>query len=433
MMDIKKKVHKLEYYRWVVWGTLFLIFPVVHLQRQALGVVREELVGAFGLTSVAFASIGSIYFYVYAFMQIPAGLLADTLGVRLTVTIGMVLAGTGSVLFGLAPNIYALYIGRFLVGLGVSVVFVSIMKAQAQWFRESEFGTLTGLTGFVGNVGGILAQTPLAFLVVLLTWRISFVAIGIFTLLLAIICYLLVRNNPVDMGFAPVYKPAIEHTNNVKGEKLRFKRGLKTVFGNPGTWIAFFIFLGFNSGFIVLVSIWGTSYIVDVYGLAKVEAANYILMMVVGAALGAMVIGWISDHIRRRKLPMLLFGGLNVLCWFYLVIVCGAKPPATVLMLLLFILGFSSMAFILSHAWAKEVNPIELSGTATAVVNVGGFVGAAIVPLILGLVFDKYGSVFPAVLVYKYAFMICLGFSVFAFICTFIIKESYCRNIFISS
>ncbi len=432
-MNIKNKAHKLEYYRWVVWGTLFAVFPIVHFQRLALGVIRDELAGAFGLSSIAFANLGSIYFYVYAFMQIPAGFLADTIGVRLTVTLGMVLAGLGSILFGFAPNLYALYAGRFFIGLGVSVVFVSIMKAQTQWFQETEYGTLAGLTTFIGNVGGILAQTPLALLVALITWRISFAAIGVYTFVLAVLCYVFVRNEPSEMGLPPVNQPAVPHVNNVKSERLRLIPSLKKVFGNPGTWVSFFIFVGYNAGFIVLVSIWGTSYIVDVYGLAKVQAANYILMIMVGAALGSMIIGRLSDHVRRRKLPMLIFGAVNVLCWFYLVVLCGAKPPLASLTPLLFVLGFSNMAFVLSHAWAKEVNPIELAGTTVAVVNVGGFFGAAIIPLILGIVFDKYGGVLPVVIVYKRALMICLGSSLFGFICTLLIKETYCKNAYKSS
>jgi len=432
-MDMKSKAHKLENYRWVVWGTLFLIFPIVHFQRLALGVVREELAGAFGLSSIAFANLGSIYFYIYALMQIPAGFLADTVGIRLTVSIGMGLAGIGSFLFGFAPNVYVLYFGRFLVGLGVSVVFVSIMKAQTQWFKASEFGTLTGFMNFIGNVGGLLAQSPLALLVALITWRISFAAIGVYTFVLAVICYVFVRNDPAEMGLPPVNPPTLAQMNNDKSERLRLIPSLKMVFGNPGTWIGFFVFLGYNAGFIVLVSIWGTSYIVDVYGLAKVQASNYILMMMVGAALGSMVIGRLSDYIKQRKLPILIFGAANVLCWFYLVIISGAKPPLAALVPLLFIMGFSNMALVMPHSCAKEVNPIELAGTTTAVVNVGGFAGAALIPLLLGMVFDKYAGVLPVVLVYKKGFMICLGFSLFALICTLLIKETYCRNTYQSN
>jgi sugar phosphate permease len=134
------------------------------------------------------------------------------------------LAGLGSIIFGFSPNIQMAFLGRLVVGFGVSVVFVSILKTQTEWFYEREFGTMSGLTSFVGNLGGALAQTPLVFLVSLLTWRYTFVMIGAFSLVVAILCYIIVRNKPSDMGL-----PSISSLEGrtIKEEKVDIKKALR--------------------------------------------------------------------------------------------------------------------------------------------------------------------------------------------------------------
>ena len=91
---------------------------------------------------------------------------------------------------------------RLLVGIGVSVVFVCILKILDQWFRPQQFSTMSGVTSFIGNLGGLLAQTPLVFMVAVLTWRHTFAVIGAGSLLIAVLCYLIIRNTPREMSAA---------------------------------------------------------------------------------------------------------------------------------------------------------------------------------------------------------------------------------------
>ena len=136
-------------YRWIIWGVLLTAYLIVIFHRYSFGIIKDELSGSFNMSSTAFANLSSMYFYAYMLMQIPTGILVDSLGVRFTVTIGMLLAGAGSLLFGYSRNIHIVFTGRFLIGIGVSVVFVSILKILSKWYDEKEFGTMTGLTSFI--------------------------------------------------------------------------------------------------------------------------------------------------------------------------------------------------------------------------------------------------------------------------------------------
>jgi len=424
------KVKKLMTYRWVVWGVLALAYIIVFFHRFAAGVVRDDLVREFGISGTTFANLGSMYFYAYMIMQIPSGILADSLGARKTVTIGTLVASIGSFIFGFAPSIFWAFVGRLLVGLGVSVVFISILKIQSQWFKESEFGTMSGITSFAGNIGGIIAQTPLALMVAAFTWRYSFAVIGTFSIGIAILCYVLVRNTPSEMNLPSIADVEGKKVKEGSRQKPDLMKGLIKVLTNPRTWPGFVLFAGFFGAFASMTGTWGSSYIVDVYGIPKVSAANYMIAAVLGLAIGSIAIGKLSDKIKKRKLPMIIFGAIYVICWGVIVFVGGGKPPIGILMLLLFILGFSCPAFVLGWGCSKEINPPEIAGISTSVVNIGGFFGAAILPPLLGKVFDKFGNTLPPVELYHKAFMYCFISTVIGFVFAFLIKETNCRNIY---
>lgn len=424
-----KTFRKIQIFRWIIWGALVISYITVHFHRQSMGVVRDDLVRDFGLSSSSFANIGSMYFYVYMLMQIPSGILADSLGPRKTVAAGTLLSGLGSVVFGLSPSVPWLYIGRLLIGLGVSVIFIAILKIQAQWFKESEFGTMSGLTSFFGNLGGVFAQTPLSLMIAVFSWRMSFAMIGAFTVFIAILCYVLVRNTPQEMGFPPVNEtaPGLKENETSISEILRT---LGVVLKNPGTWVAFWVFAGFHGALISLGSVWGISYLVDVYGFSEVSAANNIAVFIIGIAIGGIIVGKISDYTGYRKRTILVVGSLNVLCWVILLIVFSGKPPLIILTPLLFILGLTMNSLVLCWAYGKEVNPPKMSGISTSVVNVGGFVGGALLPPLLGVILDTYGGILPPVELYQKAFMCCLAASLFSLALSLLFKETHCKNIY---
>ena len=137
---------KFEMTRWSIFSILIATYILVYFHLMAPGVVAGDLMAAFGNSGTALGSLAAIYFFVYAGMQLPSGVLADTLGTRTAVVSGNLAAGAGALLFGLAPSFSMACAGHFMVGLGVSVVFVSIMKNNAMWFSERQFGFMSGIT-----------------------------------------------------------------------------------------------------------------------------------------------------------------------------------------------------------------------------------------------------------------------------------------------
>lgn len=428
--------------RWLVWGVLALSFLIVFFHRIALAVVADRLMAEFNITASALGNLGAMYFYVYTIMQIPSGLLADTLGPRLTASAGTLVAGVGSVVFGLAPSFAAALFGRFLVGLGVSVVFISLLKVQTEWFRAREFATITGLTSTVGNSGNALAATPLAFLVAAVGWRLSFVAIGILGVLVAVGCWLFVRNRPEELGLPSIreieaWEEGAKNTVHRRPPTGRVPLGqaLAYIMRSRYTLPLFVGAFGLNGSLMALSAMWGVPYLMQVYGLNRAQASLYTLGTAFGVMLAGPLSGLISDGLRRRREPLLSFAALTLLAWIALVAWPG-RLPLPLLRLLFFFLGLGAGGYLLVMCLAKEVSPHAIAGVATGTINTGSFLGAAVLQPLVGLVLDATwdGRLAAGVRLYSLAsyrlgFLFCTLVVALSFIAALRLPETHARNI----
>ena len=159
-------------------------YALSFFQRFAPAGIASDLVAAFNTSASSLGALAATYFYVYTIMQVPTGILVDTLGPRRILLIGGVLGGAGSLLFALASGLEVALLGRTLIGLGVSVTFIAMLKIIAISFDERRFATLVGLAMLIGNLGSVLAGAPLSWLAQQISWRHIFVALAGISLLL---------------------------------------------------------------------------------------------------------------------------------------------------------------------------------------------------------------------------------------------------------
>jgi sugar phosphate permease len=197
--------------RWLIRVSLMMVYMIGYIHRVVPAVIAKDLMAAFKTSGIVLGGLSSVFFCIYAIMQIPSGILSDTIGPRITVTIGAFVMGIGTIIFALAPSLITCFTGRLLVGLGVSVIMVNAMRVCVEWYKPNEMGLINGLITAVGALGGIIAATPLAFLSEHLGWRMSLVLIGIVSFMLACNCWITVRNKPTDCTFiSPPGESSIE-------------------------------------------------------------------------------------------------------------------------------------------------------------------------------------------------------------------------------
>ncbi len=408
-----------SYRRWLLWAVLVLPYTVVYFHRLAIGVLREDLALEFALTATAFAQIGAAYFYTYAALQIPAGILSDSLGPRRTVTVAALITALGTAVFALASSAEALFVGRMVIGIGVSTVFVAILKVLAVWFDEGEFATLTGLTAGVGTLGAIGAQTPLYLASQRWGWRAAFLAVALFSVLAAVLCYTIVRDRPA--AGAKKREAAQQHHTNLWRE-------LGATLRNARTWPPWLMFAGVYGSFIGLAGTWGQSYLVLVLGVAPETAAGLLTMSVIGIAVGGVLFARISDALCQRRLPMISCASMYLVFW--IVFVSGTVQSVTALRFLMLAIGLAAGVTMTALPCGKEVNHPSFSGTSTSVVNVGGFFGSAIIPVAMGLVLDRFEPLVGVSTAYRYALLVCVAGAALGTLGASLVTETRCRNIY---
>lgn len=341
-------------------------------------------------------------------------------------------AGIGSIIFGLAESLEMAHTGRFLVGLGVSVIFVGLMKSNTVWFRERIYGLISGVTLLLGNMGSVLAAGPLAWLLGHTSWRTAFVGIGFFSLLLGALSLLLVRNRPQDAGFPSLR--AMEGKTAHAEREHHWLHEMRRVWTTWRVWPGFWFNFGMAGGLFAFAGLWGVPLLRDVHGLTRDEAAQYMTLTLLAMAIGTLLLGWISDRLGKRK-PVMTASAL-----LYLVVVSAllwsSWTPGLSGMVLFALLGLCGSGFVLTYACAKEVCAPALSGMAISVVNTGLFLGAAIMQPLFGWVLDqgwdgamRDGARLYGATDYHNALFLMLGFAVLALLAALRITETGGRNI----
>ena len=376
--------------RWAVVLTASMLYFIGYFHRVSVTVIVEDLMRDFSASATSLGFFSSLYFYSYAAMQIPAGLLVDSLGPRKTLTSFALTTSVGTLMFALAPSFPIAMIGRTLIGIGVSVAFLCTVKLIASWFDVRSFASLTGILVSIGNIGALIASAPLALMVTSLAWRGSFLIIAAATLVLTAVLWLMVRDSPEEetQPYVEVSSYLTKHQSSPSHGS-----GVWLAFKSRDFWFTAFPPLFFFGSFMSLQGLWGVPYVMQVYDLNKVDASFLIMMIAVGFCLGASFWGVISDRLGLSRKRVYLVG-LVLYCFTWFLLTLLTSPDAAVYVPFLFlILGFSFGVMPISIVMVKELFPGRMMGSATGSANAFPFIGAALYQLWIGYFLDTFGLV----------------------------------------
>ena len=372
--------------RWVIFGTLSLSHFLIFFQRVAPNVLAPDLSRAFQLSASELGLLGSVYFWVYAALQVPIGILLDRLGARRLGASAMILAALGSALVGLAPGLGVALLGRAFVGIGSTPFYISIMLVIRNWFRRREFATMAGVMLTVSNLGGLAATQPLARLAETAGWRESLVLLAAVMLGAALLLALCVRSRPEEVGLPPLGEVLAPDV----GERLPLARALRIAWGVRSVWLIaamFFLMYGVVNAF---QGLWAVPWLIDTRGLSRPEAAIIQSWWAWGTVVGALAWGLLSDRVlHTRKGTGLLGFVLFALAWAPMTLLPAL--PLWTLTPLMFLAGFGSASVIITSPIVMELLPRQVVGTAIGLVNATPFLGAAAYQYGIGLALDAFG------------------------------------------
>lgn len=423
----KDKLDRLHTYRWIIWFILLMAYVIVIFQRVSLNAVSSDLQEEFKLTASGFAFIASAFPYAYMLMQIPIGVAVDYVGQRKTAGAGVLFLAVGSILFSLAGNARILFLGRLLVGIGSATVFLSLLKVQVNWFYSRQFASIYGGTQAISNIGGILAQTPLVFLVGEIGWRATYEMVAGICLIIALLIYILVRDRPSDMGLPSI--ESLEGRKDVQVSNHHIWRTIKKILLNPLLYPAIIGCASIFGSFVTFTGVWGIKYFVEsAYGMTKIAAGNYSISVTLGMALGSLMIGGLSDYTKKRKPFMVLSSFIGMAAWALIAFI--KIPEGILLYMVTFMIGCSSAYVLVSMAYTKEINDENYAGIAVSVTNFWAILGTAVLPMVIGMVYDA-NHYLNTNLIWNKCIGLLLGVNILGFITTFFIKETNARNIYL--
>jgi sugar phosphate permease len=409
-------------YRWVIFWILSGGYILVYFHRLCPAVVAVDMMRDLQTGGPLTGLLGAAYFYPYALMQLPAGLLSDSWGPRKTITLFFLVAVIGSVLLGAAPSALWAVAGRGLVGVGVAMLFVPTMKILAEWYRAREFALMTGILMAMGGLGSLIAAAPLAWLSAWIGWRASFTVVGGITLLLAALVWVVVRDRPRDFGW-----PSPAETHAARPDPIGLWQGVRRVIACGAFWPLAVWFFFDCAVFFSFGGLWGGPYLIQVHRLTQDEASRILSMLALGMIVGSPLLSYLSNSVFRARKPVLVIASLiTVGLTAPLAFQTAQVSPAWLYAICLGLGVFSSAIVVIGFTANKELFPTQMAGTATGIVNLFPFAGGAVFQPALGYALESHGRVANAFSVagYQQAFTILFFCALIAFGASLCVRET---------
>jgi MFS family permease len=259
-------------------ATLIAIYIVSQFLRNSIGVIAPNLAAELALSPAEVGLLSSVYFFTFAAVQIPVGMALDRFGPRLCLVVGAAITVAGTTVFASATSPGVLILGRGMLGLGTAGFLVASLAVYARRFPPDRFATITGLQIGIGTVGTLVATAPLAFSTATIGWRNSFLVVGAFTFVVALLIAVVVKDD------ASAARGARESWR----ESLS---GILAVMRTPSVGRLFAMNLVVYSSFGLVVGLWGGPYLAHIYGYDLEERGNFLLIPVLAQIVGSILWG----------------------------------------------------------------------------------------------------------------------------------------------
>lgn len=362
---------------WLVWAVAVFAYGVAILQRTSLGVAVEPATVRFGVGASVLSTFSVVQLLTYAVLQVPVGVLVDRFGSRVMVAGGAVVMAGGQMLLALSHEPAGALLARVLVGGGDAMTFVSVLRLIPAWFPARRVPLMTQLTGQLGQLGQVVSTIPLVAALAGRGWTAAFLGAAATALLSAILVVAVVRNTPVRSPDAPA--------------ALNWRQAgvdLRTSFSQPGTRLGLWSHFSAQFSGMVFALLWGYPFLTLGMGYGLGLAGGLLTMMVLAGPVIGPVLGQLTGAYPLRR-SNLIFGVLltTMVAWTAVLLWPG-RAPLPVVMVLMLVLASNGPASAIGFDFARSFNPTARLGTATGLVNMGGFTASLVTIFAIGVILD---------------------------------------------
>ncbi len=362
---------------WVMWGIGVFAYLVAVTQRTSFGVAGLEATDRFHASAAAISAFSVLQLLVYAGLQIPVGVLVDRLGPRNMIAMGAFLMFLGQAQLAAADSVAAGVVGRVLVGAGDAATFVSVLRLIPAWFPARTVPLMTQFTGMVGQLGQLVSVIPFALLLHSTAWTPAFLSLTALSALACVLVVALLRDTPQGRA-----------RSQSSGGLRQIGHALAESWREPGTRLGLWSHFTTPFAGTVFAMAWGYPFLISAEGLDRGTASAVMSLFVLVAMVSGPFFGRFVSLYPVRRSSMVLLVSLVTGAGWLAVLLWPGRAPLWLLITLVVVMGIGGPASMIGFDFARTSNPVERIGTATGIVNVGGFVAALLSMYVIGLVLD---------------------------------------------
>ncbi|NHA70240.1 MFS transporter [Phycicoccus flavus] len=381
---VLRQVHNIGRRRaWAIWVVGLSVYVLAVFHRTSLGVAGLLAAERFDITAAQLSTFTVVQLAVYAAMQVPVGVLLDRFGSKRLMTTGLLLMTAGQAWFAVAGTFEVGLAARVLLGAGDAMVFTSLLRLVALWFRVKQAPLITQLSGMIGQLGAVAAATPLAAALAAFGWTRAYAGAASLGVLLAVALLVVVKDSP--------YRG--EGVERIKVRALA--RTLAEVWGNPGTRLGLWVHFTSQFGATVFTMLWGYPFLVS-EGVAPRTASLVLVVMTVTAMAAGPVVATFTSRLPYRRSQLVLGIVAAIAAVWAVTLLWPGPAPLPLLLLLAVVTAVGGPGSMVGFDLARTFHPSTHLGRATGVVNVGGFTASLLCIALIGVVLDHLAPGGPA-------------------------------------
>ncbi|MEU8757598.1 MFS transporter [Streptomyces sp. NPDC048659] len=367
----------------LVWGVGVAVYFVAVIFRTSLGVAGLDAADRFGVNASALSTFSILQLLVYAGMQIPVGLMVDRLGTKKVLTIGVLLFTLGQLGFALSPTYGMALASRALLGCGDAMTFISVLRLGTRWFPARRGPMVAQLAGLVGMAGNLVSTLVIARLLHGLGWTPAFAGSAGAGVVVLVLLLLFLKDHPEGYEPEPVPHAGAAFVRRQIGESWR----------EPGTRLGMWVHFTTQFPAMVFLLLWGLPFLVEAQGLSRETAGSLLTLVVASNMAVGLVYGQIIARHHAARAPLALGTvAMTAVAWAATLAYPGAHAPMWLLVTLCVVLGACGPASMIGFDFARPANPPERQGTASGIVNMGGFIASMTTLFAVGVLLDATGN-----------------------------------------
>ncbi|GGZ15791.1 MFS transporter [Streptomyces inusitatus] len=370
-----------------IWSIGVSVYFVAIIFRTSLGVAGLDAADRFDVNASALSTFSILQLLVYAGMQIPVGLLVDRLGTKKVLAIGAVLFTVGQLGFALAPSYGTALAARALLGCGDAMTFISVLRLGSRWFPARRGPLIAQIAALFGMAGNLVSTILIARLLHGIGWTATFAGSAVAGAVVVVLVVLFLRDHPEGYEPPPAGRPG---AGFVREQITRSWR-------EPGTRLGMWTHFTTQFPAMVFLLLWGMPFLIEDQGLSRGTAGSLLTLVVLVSMVVGLVYGQVIARHHAARVPLVLGTvGATALLWAATLVHPGERAPMWLLVTLCVVLGACGPASMIGFDFARPANPPQRQGTASGIVNVGGFTASMTTLLAIGLLLDATGGNYRA-------------------------------------